>query len=335
MKSILTLLTIPAILFTAQTPACETCALYSPPGRSFLLQQPSDESFKLNLFTRYATLDNRLDGRHEMDNHGEEIESFIHQLSLGYVVSPKLKAQLSLPYLRRDFTFRDGDHLHHDDESGFGDLSVIGRYTLHESKRENGSLSVSLIGGLKTPTGDSDRLRSRHDHAEANTHMEEGHEEAAHEVEASHDASAISGHDVTLGSGSWDLIGGIKTEFSQNDWILDGMVQYYWRTEGDHDYTFADDLYLSAHAGRIVYRQQNTAIGLRVGILGELRDADTQGGIALQHTQLDAWYADLTATLAHGAFLGEAGVDLPLEQDSGATTLVPDARLRLSVGFFF
>jgi hypothetical protein len=328
-----------------QAAACETCALYSPPSQRFLLNQDRKQPYKLNWFTRYSTLDTRLTGTRETDAHGEEIKSYINQLSLEYKVAPRLHAQLSLPILSRDFKAREGEHLQPDDESGPGDLSVIGKYILRETTLKEGHLTVTLVGGLKTPTGNTDRIGAHHAHDDEAAHEtasepdsgEADHhtEEAGDAGEHAHGTSAISEHDVTLGSGSWDPFGGVQAEYSRNNWSLDGMVQYYWRSEGDYDYTFADDLYISAHIGRILIRKNNVALGLRAGVLGEFRDADEQGGVAIEHTALDSWYVDLTATLAAGSFIGEAGVDLPLEQESGAATLVPDARFRLSAGIFF
>ena len=325
--------------------ACETCALYSPPSQRFLLKQDHESSYKVNWFTRYSTLDTRLNGTREMDAHGEEIKSYINQLSLEYQAAPRLRAQLSLPILCRDFKARQGEHLQSDDESGPGDLSLIGKYTLHDAAMEEGQLQVTLIGGLKTPTGNTDRIGANDAHHEEAAHEAASHHgsgeadhhggEAGDANEHAHGTSAISGHDVTLGSGSWDLFGGLQAEYNRNNWSLDGMIQYYWRNEGDYGYTFADDLYISAHIGRILMRKNNVALGLRTGILGEFRDADEQDGVAIEHTRLDSWYIDLTATLATGSFIGEAGVDLPLEQESGAATLVPDARFRLSAGIFF
>jgi len=343
---LLYILTLSSLCLAASpVAACETCALYSPPSQRFLLKQDHESPYKLNWFTRYSTLDTRLNGARETDAHGEEIKSYINQLSLEYKAAPRLRAQLSLPILCRDFKAREGEHLQSDNESGPGDLSLIGKYTLHDAAMEEGQLTITLVGGLKTPTGNTDRIGVNHAHNDEATHeAASGHDsgEADHHTgetggadEHAHGTSAISGHDVTLGSGSWDLFGGVQAEYSRNNWSLDGMIQHYWRSEGDYDYTFADDLYISAHIGRILIQKNNVALGLRTGVLGEFRDADEQGGMAIEHTRLDSWYVDLTATLATGSFIGEAGVDLPLEQESGAATLVPDARFRLSAGIFF
>jgi len=342
-----------AILLVAKTEACETCAVYSPPElRKLLLGEHNDDA-KLNWFTRYSKLDQRINGTREEPNMGEEIDSFINQLSLEYALTPKLKAQISVPYLHRDFKRLQDGALVSDDESGVGDISVLGKFKICETEKSDRSLIVTLLAGLKTPTGDSDRLGETDHHEEsAGAHGHGAEESAGHGTEeaaghgseesaghghssAGHAESAISGHDVALGSGSWDVFGGIKAEWASDNWLADLMAQYYLRTEGDFDYEFADDLYVSADVGRILVQKDEFAMSLRGGILGEFRDADEQNGVKIDHTKLDSWYAIVTAAAAWQAFTAEFGVDFALDQDSGAATLVPDERFRISAGVYF
>jgi hypothetical protein len=326
-----------ATLLVVRTEACETCAVYSPPELRNLLSGEHDYNAKLNWFTRYSKLDVRLNGTSEEPNMGEEIDSYINQLSLEYVVTPKLKAQISVPYLHRDFKRLQDDVLVSDDESGIGDISVLGKYRICKTEKNDTSFMVTLLAGIKTPTGDSDRLGEADHHEEpGSAHGHDAEESTGPGGESEgHAESAISGHDVALGSGSWDVFGGIKAEWAANNWLADLMAQYYLRTEGDFNYELADDLYVSADVGRILVQESDFAMSLRGGILGEFRDADKQNGVKINHTALDSWYAIVTAAAAWQAFIGELGVDFALDQDSGDATLVPDERFRISAGVFF
>jgi len=413
------LLSVSASLF-APLQACESCALYSPAGWDLYIDQvdmidgyknspeqeianaPNPTCWRFNFFTRHAELDQRIDGTRKSDNMGEELDSFIHQLSLSYAPSSRFSLHLNLPYYDREYTRLESGSLTRDKESGFGDLSAYVRLPVFRSSNRDRRFKVTAIVGVKAPTGNTDRLREDHDHgghsrssshdshdsdAGHNSHDEDTHMEGEHEDGDSHsdaepsshdhdehrthdadehsthsdehssskemthsghmdtaaessghahsDESAIHAHQLALGSGSWDAIVGLRADYEQGLWFADAMALGYIRTEGDHDYHYADDLYLSSHVGRVLHRTPVSELRLRGGILGEFRDADEQGGVSIDHSEFTAYYAQGTLIYSAGALSGELGIDLPIEQESGAPSLVPESRIRASFGVNF
>ena len=309
------------------TQACETCAVYAGPNVPASAQNES-YTYQLNWFTRYARLDQRLDGSAREDRHGESIESLIHQLSYSYQPSPSLRFQTTIPLLRRDMRRHTDQGLRSDHEAGAGDMSLLASYRIPMRRDTSGYAALTLVGGIKIPTGDSDRL-SQHGHHDRHAHAGPPH----HHTHNDHRfQSAISEHNVALGSGSWDWITGLRFDGAWGAWSADGGVLAYWRTEGDFDYEFADDLYVSAHVGRDLLRKDGNALNVRAGVQGEFRDADRRGGRSIDHTMLDAWYADAACSFTYASWLGEVGVEQALHQKSGGATLVPEQRFRFSIG---
>ena len=54
--------------------------------------------------------------------------------------------------------------------------------------------------------------------------------------------SGIHGHDLTLGTGSYDGIFGGRTSLRYKDFFFQGDLQFTLRGDGLHQYHFANDL---------------------------------------------------------------------------------------------
>jgi hypothetical protein len=191
--------------------ACDLCAIYMATDL-----HASRPGFQLGVgeqFTHFSTL--KADGR-EIDNPGEHLDSSITQLLLSYNVNQTFGAQLNVPIVTRHFRrFEDG-RLTSGDETGFGDLSILGLVRPYSRVTERSVLTFTLLGGLEIPSGSTDRLgEEAGEHHDAD---EEPAERAAsgrrirrshHGGEEHEQPSGIHGHDLTLGSGSFDgILGG-------------------------------------------------------------------------------------------------------------------------------
>jgi hypothetical protein len=194
-------------------------------------------------FTRFGTLQ---DGGTEVPNPtGQYENSSITQLVSGYQLTTRFALQLNVPLIYREFKRPEGFEIQQGTVSGLGDMSLLLKTvffhyaspaersfdvsgknpiaTVHES---DFTVSAVLLTGIKFPTGDSSRL-----------------EEEFHETEIpGAPESAIHGHDLTLGTGSYDGIFGEQTSLRYKKMFLETNVQFAARTEGTHDYRFADDL---------------------------------------------------------------------------------------------
>lgn len=294
-----------ASLICERATACDVCAIYTATEMRESRVGPSLGIAEQ--FSRFTTLQERGE---EVDNPANErLESSITQLLVGYTFTPRLGVQLSLPVISRSFRRQEESGVVRGDERGIGDLSVIGQVAALSHVDEESVSRFSLFGGVKFPTGDSDRLR------EELSEMEMG--------------SGIHGHDLALGSGSYDGVVGGRFFGSWRRAFLTGVLQYTIRTEGDFHYDYANDLTWAAGPGAFVWLDNGFTLGLQAVLSGETKGKDTLDGVAADDTAITTLYAGPGALLTWGSSLGaELAADLPVIQNNSALQIVPNFRLR-------
>lgn len=162
--------------------ACDICSIYSATE-----QRETRTGFEIGVgeqFTRFATLRNDGD---KVDNPADEyVNSAITQLLFGYNFDPRWGIQLNLPIISRTFRRLHDGAIDRGDETGVGDLSLAGVWRPYSWVGTESVFRLSLFGGLKFPSGSTDRLREE---------LEEPEEPAlAHDGDAAHPASIADAH---------------------------------------------------------------------------------------------------------------------------------------------
>src|SRR5207249_1377793 len=133
-----------------------------------------------------------------------------------------------------------------------------GNVTLPAATSEsNFTSSMSLTAGLKFPTGDSSRLQE-----EFNEKKVEGAP-----------PSGIHGHDLALGSGSWDGIFGLRSFTRYKSLFFDANVQYPVRSTGDHSFRYGNSLVFNVAPGVYLHRSKDQSVGLECSLFGERESA--------------------------------------------------------------
>jgi hypothetical protein len=327
-------------------PACDICAVYTATE-----MRESRTGFRLGVaeqFTRFATLKD--DGQ-EVDNPGERVNSSITQILLGYDVTPSLGLQLNVPVITRDFRRRRDGVLAGGSESGFGDLALVAIARPFSLVGEESMVRLSLIGGLKFPTGDADRLREEseegHGHGEAaraahghagHDHGEDDHDDGDddHGDGDGHEESGVHGHDLALGSGSIDGIVGGTVFASWKRLFLTTAVQYAIRTEGDFSYRYANDLTWSGGPGVFALLAHEYSLALQALVTGEYKAKDSLAGESVGDTAITAVYLGPGVTFTWGTTLfADIAADLPVSQDNTGLQIVPDYRIRGGITWRF
>jgi hypothetical protein len=310
----------------------------------------SRTGFRLGLAEQYSNFNTLTRDGHEIDNVADErVNSSITQILLGYGVTPRFGLQLNLPVISRQFRRLD-DHgrIEHGDESGVGDLSLIGHLLAWSDVSEDSVFNFTVLGGVKFPTGDSSRLGEEledEDHAAAALRaatvrgIRPRHTEPAPGGGgggAPLVVSGVHGHDLALGSGSFDGIIGASTFWSWKRLFLTAATQFAIRSEGDFDYQFAHDLTWLGGPGVFALLTHQYSLGLQAVLSGETKGKDTQNGVRLDDTGITALYAGPGLAFTWGTSLAaDVAVDLPVVQDTTSVQIVPDYRLRGGVTWRF
>lgn len=318
--------------------ACDVCAVYTATEMG-----ESRTGFRLGLAEQYSNFNTIQRDGDEIDNVAHEwVNSSITQVLFGYGISPRVGVQLNVPLIIRKFRRLDHDGaVEHGDENGLGDLSLTGHFVAWSDVREESVFRWSILGGVKFPTGDSSRLAEELEeehHAEAALHaasrgLRPRHTPAPAPApgggEAQQVESGVHGHDLALGSGSFDGIIGTSVFWSWRRLFVTAATQFAIRGEGDFDYRYAHDLTWVGGPGVFALLTHAYSLGLQAVLSGETKGKDTQAGERLDDTGITALYVGPGFNLTWGTSLAvDLAVDVPVVQENTAVQIVPDYRIR-------
>ncbi len=297
---------------------CDLCAVYAA-------SQARDEIGRgafagvAEQFTHFGTV--QVDGHEISDPSGQYLNSSISQLYAGYNFNQTFGMQLNLPVIYRGYKRPDSaGGIERGTETGIGDMSLLGTYVPYRKLTEDFTFTWNLLGGIKFPTGSTDRLR-----------------EEFNEVEKPiGPPSGIHGHDLTLGTGSYDGLVGTAIFTRWHKWFMTASVQYAIRTKGDFDYEFADDLTWSGGPGYYLALAHNYTLTLQAVVSGEHKGKDSFQGETAEDTGITAVYLGPQLSFTWRANLSAYVVaDLPMSLENTALQTVTDYRIRCGVNWHF
>src|SRR5262245_5302536 len=221
-------------LLPSAASACDLCAIYNATSA----RGDSSAGFHLTVseqFISYGKLQNEGESVRltspSLQNFFERAyhDSSITHLVPGYNFSSRLGVNLNFPIIYRSFRRTQLSPLgafveETGTEFGLGDMSLIGRWTMIQKVEMNYSILFNILGGVKFPTGDTERLDEEVEQEKFFTNLfgAPGHY---------HAIGGVHLHDLTLGSGSYDGVFGASANLRWNRWFFSNQIQYYLRTE--------------------------------------------------------------------------------------------------------
>lgn len=327
--------------------ACDLCAIYTADQA----KGGATEGLTLAVaeqFTSFNRLQN--DGKHVENEGNQSLKSSITQVVGKYNFSEIFAVQANFPLISRDYKRAEDGVIKSGSESGLGDAALLALYTPYHCNEGDFFFRLGVRAGLKFPTGDTDRLKEEtQDHG----HMEEAEEETTghHSGKYSSPASffhagpahgdkglesGVHGHDLTLGSGSLDYVIGSSLFIEKGRWFSDVNIQYIFRTEGDFDYRFQNDLMWEIGAGSYLLLQDERTLSLKANLSGEYKGMDVVDGNKATDTGINSMFLGPMLSYTEGAnLLIQLGADLPLFVDNTDLQIVPDYRIRASISYRF
>lgn len=295
---------------------CDLCGCYA--AREARVAKPGFFVGAYEQYTRFGTLQ---EGGREVPNEiGQYMNSSITQLLVGYQFGDRLSAQLNLPLIHRSYR-RPGDSgVEEGSVGGLGDAAVTARYRLVGRFQEGSTLIWHVLGGVKMPTGNSDRL------------LEELNEEEPGDGQP----SGIHGHDLTLGSGSWDGLVGTMLYAHRGRLFGEAALHYALRSRGRIDYQFANDLLWSAKPGVYFLQGDRRTGSVDLAITGEAKGKDTFQGEEAEDTGMTSVFVgpEVAFTWRH-SLDAMFGADFPVILHNTSFQAVPDYRIRAAVVWRF
>ncbi|MEO7297756.1 MAG: hypothetical protein ABI042_04185 [Verrucomicrobiota bacterium] len=303
--------------FAVSTHACDLCAVYSATqahgeiGKGFF-------GGVAEQFTHFGTI--QQDGREVRNETGQYLDSSISQFYAGYNFNDRVGLQFNLPVIYRSFKRPEGFATDRDTESGLGDVALLGHLRAYQHETKQFTFAWSIIGGVKFPTGSSDRIK-----------------EELNEIEIfGAPESGIHGHDLALGTGSYDGIVGTGIFLRYQRVFLTANTQYAIRSTGNFDYRYADDLTWSGGPGVYLLLEDNATVSLQLVVSGERKKLDTFQGSVAADTGITSVYLGPQINFTWSEkFSAEIGADLPVSIDNTALQTVPDYRIRAGITYRF
>jgi hypothetical protein len=180
-------------------------------------------------------------------------------------------------------------------------------------------LLISGYCGVKLPTGSTDRLKE---------------EFREHEIPGA-PMSGIHGHDLTLGTGSWDGIFGGQASIRYHKAFFQAELQFTLRGDGEHQYHFANDLVWSAGPGCYLMRTSHVVFAAQALVSGEYKDVDRFRGKVAEDTGITSVFVGPRLLAGFRSFTAEIEAAFPVFIDNTAFQAVPDYRIRGGISFHF
>jgi hypothetical protein len=322
----------------ASSPACDLCGCFTPQVAEPSIQpmQPGWYAGLSEQFTYFGTL--QFEGDTVPNPTGQYLASSVTQLIAGYEINERFALQLNLPVIYREFKRPQGFMIDHGTESGIGDLSLLLRTVGYTYSSAGGrtfdtsgknpvaiehepdlTFSAVLLTGIKFPTGDTSRL-----------------EEEFHEMDIpGAPQSGIHGHDLALGTGSFDGIFGEQNSLRYKNFFAETNVQFTLRGDGDFQMHMANDLTWSGGPGFYFVRNPQTVAGLQLEISGEHKGKDRFMGMVMDDTGITSVFLGPRLVVSHGRWSAEVATEFPALMRNTDFQAVPDYRLRGGFSFHF
>lgn len=240
--------------------ACDLCSLGGFGGTTGAINPISAESPKKNKYTLGYLLEYQdwesvsVRKAHELHEEGRDAHARKNDISnsmfLEYGITDALSISLHVPYVERRFKeIHDEAYLGDNQISaGPGDSILLGKYKFY-----NKQFGLAGIFGFKLPTG--------------NTHEKN-----------------MSGErfepEMQPGTGSLDYLLGISANKRINHLvILDGMVLYHLKTEGEQKYEFGDIVRVTVGATfNVIGGDEKPNLNLLSEVISQFADKDKQEG---------------------------------------------------------
>lgn len=320
MKLFLKIILLLLFLSPTVTFACDLCGCFIP--RDTMIR-----GFQFGVAEQYSDFATLQFDSHTVPNPDDQkLNSWNTQFYGNYHFNEKFALQMNIPVLYKPFRRPEEGEIQNGTESGIGDMSLVGYYVPYQRRNPYSQFTLKLIAAIKFPTGNSDPLEEElheHDHEE-----EHENERTAHVEEP----SGIHGHDIALGSGSYDGLIGTSVFGRWNNTFVTGSVQYAIRTRGSFDYKYANDLIWYGGPGYYLATNQNYSFALQALFSGEYKGEDEIGNVKTNDTAITSAYLGPVALLGMGqGFLAEFGVGFPLVIDNAGLQSVPKYRIRAGI----
>ncbi|NDI98389.1 transporter [Flavobacterium sp. LaA7.5] len=175
----------------------------------------------------------------------------------------------------------------HQEISGLGDITVLGLYTVYQTKKDTAAYYHTLQAGagIKMPTG---------------------------EYNSANNGSVNPSFQV--GTGSWDYLLAAEYIVKHRSLGLNAMINYTFKTENNDNYRFGNQWNYAATLFYVVEKPKYTLVP-QIGLAGEIYAANKQFGETLPDTDGNILFGKAGIEAGYGSFSAGVNAMLPVSQN--------------------
>jgi hypothetical protein len=319
--------------------ACDLCAIYSADNARG--ESATGLTFTLSeQFTSYRTI--LFNGDEVEFNKPDWLDSSMTHLVPTYNFSKRVGISLNVPlnyrsFRRTDLRYSRGSPPVNRTETGseldLGDVALVGRWAVWQMNEMDYAIGVTLLGGIKFPTGDTERIEDEVSQTRIfDSFLPPGtpHDPLSHSIASLHQ------HNLSPGSGSFDGVFGLTVNSRWWRLFLNAQFQYYARTKGEDDFRYGDEVMVSGGPGGYLLLSKKGTLSLQANAVYDSMARDEVLGRISNRTGMTAWYLGPQLSFTVGNhFSGNAGVDIPLHITNNGFQNVPDYRVHAGASWRF
>jgi len=231
--------------------------------------------------------------------------------ALAYGINSRLAVFGILPYRDIDLSMDMGAGTVKRNNAGLGDVSTFARYIFHQKNQAGSTLRLATFAGVKTPTGD----------------------------DTASDSLGTLPPPLQVGSGSWDVFGGLVVTRQTLDYQLDAQLSYRINNEANN-FEVGDVLQMDASLQKRIWpRELGSGVPGFVYAVLEMNIINQQKNTV--NGANDANSGGTRFLLAPGLqyvtrrWIAEAAVQFPVSQNLNGNALELDSIARAGVRFNF
>lgn len=221
-------------------------------------------------------------------------------LAAVYGVTPRFALFAIAPLLDKELTLDTPLGRRTRGDSGFGDVTLLARYTVYQRDAPGGTFRIAPLVGIETPTGNDD----------------------------AEDLLGRLPQPLQLGSGSWDPLVGVVLTRQVLGWQLDAALSYQANTEAN-DFELGDEARLDfSYQHRAWPRELGAGVPAFVYAVLESnlvwRDRHEASGSEVPDSGGTAWFLAPGVQYVRERFVLEGAVQVPVVQDLNGDALETD-----------
>lgn len=315
----LTALGISCLIFlhSSSSFACDLCAVYSAAES----MRGTKESFNVGLVNQFTHLASNIRPSGQAHLPNQYLDSNITQFLFHYNVTDRFSIQTTLPVIYRDFRRIYKGKLEEGSEKGIGDSVVLLKYEPLRSYASDSAVLWEVYGGVKLPTGSSDRLEELESESENEVPLRHG------VLSTERQGEFVAGEDLALGSGSYDYLIGTSVFSQWERFFVSGSLQYAFRNSGDHAWHYGDDGQWNFGPGMFFVLEEERSLAARLKFSGEWKEDDSFHHKEINDSSQHRSYLGPELRYTHGdKIFVSLGVDFAIHRESSRDGVVPTYR---------